>query len=348
MTQYPPCLNPNCKSYNKSHPHCRCYDQPIMMAHGGDVSLCQGMHEPGCEHYLDPEEAVAAVLVKLGALRLLTKTDSEKHSKHIKSGRARIEKAISSLFDDSPMPESSNTDKHNEKLSDYIRNGGIVQNIKAEMYQKPEDFAEGGEVEDETEYDMDHPISLDNDLSDVSPEQNVMLSTAKGTISNYLNSQRPLPYASKLAFDEEPDSTEHDKNYQKVLNLANDPISILGHIKNGEIDPVQIQHFSTLYPEVNQHLQKKLTERITEAQLSKEAPKYHIRQGLSMFLGVPLDGTLTSQAIQAAQATFQKQKGNAQQGADKPKAKNSKASLNKIGQAYETSEQSRDQRSQKN
>ncbi len=48
---YPPCKNPNCKSYGKPHPNCRCY------AKGGSVSqYCFGPHKSGCEYYADGGE----------------------------------------------------------------------------------------------------------------------------------------------------------------------------------------------------------------------------------------------------------------------------------------------------
>ena len=54
--KYPPCLNPQCKSYGKSHPNCRCWGPggPEKLAEGGDVEhFCSGdnAHMPGCEHY---------------------------------------------------------------------------------------------------------------------------------------------------------------------------------------------------------------------------------------------------------------------------------------------------------
>ena len=53
---YPPCMNPECKSYGKSHPNCRCWGSIgyEKLAEGGDIgTFCaHGIpHMPECEHY---------------------------------------------------------------------------------------------------------------------------------------------------------------------------------------------------------------------------------------------------------------------------------------------------------
>jgi hypothetical protein len=58
---YPPCINPSCKSYGKSHPNCRCYGgfhEAGHFAEGGEVDkekFCDAnrMHFKGCEYFKD-------------------------------------------------------------------------------------------------------------------------------------------------------------------------------------------------------------------------------------------------------------------------------------------------------
>lgn len=53
---YPPCLNPQCKSYGKSHPNCNCWGgKEGLFAEGGDVQFCAegNEHEDGCEYKAD-------------------------------------------------------------------------------------------------------------------------------------------------------------------------------------------------------------------------------------------------------------------------------------------------------
>lgn len=55
---YPPCINPSCKSYGRSHPNCRCYggNEHVManFSEGGEVdSFCSQdrPHQDDCEYY---------------------------------------------------------------------------------------------------------------------------------------------------------------------------------------------------------------------------------------------------------------------------------------------------------
>lgn len=61
---YPPCINPSCKSFGKSHPNCRCYGgnpegkESHLFAKGGEVEkeyYCDAnrTHRKGCEYYAD-------------------------------------------------------------------------------------------------------------------------------------------------------------------------------------------------------------------------------------------------------------------------------------------------------
>lgn len=62
---YPPCVNPSCKSFGRSHPNCRCYggvggeaSKAGMFAEGGEVdNFCSQdrKHKKGCEYYAEGE-----------------------------------------------------------------------------------------------------------------------------------------------------------------------------------------------------------------------------------------------------------------------------------------------------
>ena len=170
------------------------------------------------------------------------------------------------------------------------------------------------------------------------PEQGMMLGAAKTRVNNYLNSVRPLPNQPKLAFDSAPDTREQEKTYNRALDIALQPLSVLDKIKKGTLTPEHLVHLNQMYPEVVSHLQKKITDRITQAQLKGEKPTYQVRQGLSMLMGTPLSGEMTSTNIQAAQAVFMQQKQQAQQAAP-TKNKKGTASLSKAADSFKTADQ---------
>jgi hypothetical protein len=227
------------------------------------------------------------------------------------------------------------TQKQRDKLNDWIEGGGINNEIQPQS--QSQGFAEGGVTAEPTK-PVDH-------LSGLFPEQATLLSAAKGRVSNYLNSIRPLPNQTKLAFDEENPNTAQKRSYDKALDMAIKPLAILNQVRDGSIDVEDLKHAQALYPEMMDDLRKQMTVRITKAQMDGEKPVYKVRQAMSAFMGTPLDSTLTPVAIQAAQSVFAPQP--SPQAAPGPKQKKTKGSLTKLADSYQTDSQARVQRGQK-
>lgn len=189
-----------------------------------------------------------------------------------------------------------------EKLDQYIQNGGINQQIDQIRNEEPvgiakrSQYAEGGEVKA-------NPINSDTGLAKMYPDQHLMLTTAKGRVANYLTSIRPQPPVGFM-FDDHYKDPVKKKNYESALDIAQQPLRVLQSIQNGTIQPSDIAHLKAMYPEVSDHLANKITNRLTQMQYEKKKPPYKLLQGLSMFLGAPLDGTFSQPYIQAAQMTY--------------------------------------------
>lgn len=345
-----PCLNPNCSSHGKPHPNCRCY---MNMAEGGEVNFCSAnrMHRPECEYFTlnnNPEDhghSVAGFLAKYGTgglINLHKINDMEKYQSLLDGGHKHLHKHAESLFSGEKIPHEDNL-KSRKAIEDWIERGGADDDIQNEIYEQhtPQNFAEGGEVKIKK--------NLHNqELASAFPEHNMVLQNAKGRISQYLNNQKPQKDLPKLAFDSEPDQRTQEKSYKKALDIANHPLSILKHVSNGTIEPEHVAHFNAMHPEVNDALQKKLTEKITESQLKGKKPNYKIRQSLSLLMGTNLSGELTPQNMQAIQATFQLQSGKqAQPQAPVTKNKKNTSSLSKSSQSFLTGSQSLASRQQK-
>lgn len=255
------------------------------------------------------------------------------HATTMEKGAKKISNGVEALFKSGSNEylNHQSSEKDREKLRDFIEDGGIQKEIQDESQNQTQGFAHGGEVKNH--------IETPNAVARVYPEQHVMLSAAKGRVSNYLNSIRPIGNQNKLIYDKERKNPTKERAYNKTLDMANQPLSILKHIKNGSLVPNQVNDFKNMYPELHQDLSNKITERIMKGKEKDEkSPPYHTRQALSLFLGSNLDSSLTPQSIQAAQGVFMKQKAQQQV----PQTKTS--SLNKIGQQTMTAEQSRTQR----
>ena len=104
-----------------------------------------------------------------------------------------------------------------------------------------------------------------------------------------------------------------------------------------------------MFPEVSQLLQRKATERISQAQMDGKKPSYKVRQGLSMLLGTPLSSELSPMNIQAAQAVFAAKKAQQQMppGGKPEKTQHSSTALSKSDKSYLTADQARESRQQR-
>lgn len=352
-----PCQNPSCKSHGKPHPNCRCYTNVASsehgkgMAKGGEVEhycAANRAHHRLCEYYaeggsvglfdvpqhVDPALSVASYLGHSGLHGLLdigAKDDDQsihKYNQSIKKGHKKLSSKVDRLFKNGPS-EAIDTTKAKKTVEDWLEKGGINHDIQQEVYKQnaPQQLALGGKV------DKPEGIAHDRQLANAYPEQNMILQSAKGRLSNYLSSLKPQKNAPRLAFDDEPDHRDQDKSYKRALDIAVDPLSILDKIRSGKIESEHIKHFKSMYPEIDQVLHGKIAEGISKAQLAQEKPDFHVRQGLSMLLGTPMSGELSHQNMIAAQAVFQpKQPSQGQDQSTKPKTKTS--SIEKASQSY--------------
>ncbi len=271
--------------------------------------------------------------------------DALNHAESMSKGYDMIANRVDSLFKAGFNAGESKVinPRLKKKLDDFLGDGGHGQDIQEHQYQQNEDaapvpFAEGGKVEPKE--------AKTNGVATHFPDHNILMSAARGRVSNYLASLRPQKHQAKLAFDDEPDTREQTKTYHKALDIALQPLSVLDEVNRGTIEPEHVKHLNAMYPEVAGLLQRKLTERITKDQLDGKKPSFKVRQGLSLFMGTALSGEFTPQSIQAAQAVFVK--GSQEQAPSKPATPSkSSPSLTKADQAYLTSTQARQQRAQK-
>lgn len=346
---YLPCKNPSCKSHGKPHPNCKCY---AGMADGGMVEgYCDSNrpHDRFCKYFaeggivnppdIDPSSAVSSFLGSEGLHGLIKigsdQDDIYKYNQAIKRGNKSLAARVNDLFGNEKYEKPDHT-KSRKLIEEWIDSGGIEAELQKEMHKQssPEMFAGGGMAEKK------EGMAHDRNIANSYPSQNVLLQAAKGRSANYLAGLKPQKNQPKLAFDDEPDQKKQRKSYERAIKIAADPLRVLRKIKEGTIEPEHIHHFKSLYPEMNEVLQKKITEKIIEAQMKGEKPSYKVRQGLSVFMGAPMSGEMTPQNIMAAQATFQ---GKQQQ----PPPQSKTSVLKSADDTYMTGNQARTSREQK-
>lgn len=285
------------------------------------------------------------------------------HAAQVAHGSKIVDRSIESLFSKAPALSSQAVsayggDKLKRDLDMFLGKGGMDQSVQEQIYdmqssnEEPEyQYAEGGDVKKSKRHEQkDRPppvLKEDDGVSIHYPAQNMLLSAARGRVSNYLKGMRPQANMPRLPFDDEPDTRQAKKSYDRALNIAVAPLSVMHEIQKGTIEPEHIKHLNAMYPELTSLLQKRATQKIVEAQLSGKKPPYKIRQGLSLLMGASLSSEMTPQSIQAAQSVFANK--NQQQPAAPKQGGGSSATskLSKSDQAYLTGSQARQKRAQR-
>lgn len=245
------------------------------------------------------------------------------------------------------------TEANRSKLRAYMDEGGVTQELQstidAQNSQSSPDphFAAGGAVKAPGSTLPSGSLLSPNGIDQVYPAQNQLLNTAKGRVSNYLNSLRPMGEGSRLAFDAPSINHQKERAYRQAIDIALDPISVLGHVQKGTLESSHVRHLAAMYPEVHGAMSKKITEKVVESQLSGARPPYATRQGLSLLLGAPLSSEMTPSSIAAAQAVFATQKQARAQAQGKPATKEKKSAIGQADESYRTSNQAAIARSQR-
>lgn len=248
-------------------------------------------------------------------------------------------KAVEDLFNIGGKEAMHALESDNDKLDKSIQNNDVEQQVQDMQQQsQPQNFAEGGAVQVK-------PLESSGGVASLYPAQHQMLTSAKVRMSDYLKQLRPQE-PQQMMYDTKHRDATKERTYRSALSIANAPLSVITHLKHGTMTLEHVKHLNSMYPELHDHLSKKLTETMMKHQYDEEKrPSYKIRQGLAMFMGSPLDSTMTPQSITAAQATFQPQQ--PQQPQQGQKNKKGTGSLSKFSKDYQTASQSRESRESK-
>ena len=142
-------------------------------------------------------------------------------------------------------------------------------------------------------------LGVSGNLGHYLPNHAVQLGAMSATATEYLESLRPKPIqGSPLDAPQKPDPISEDA-YNRQLDIANHPLSVIGSIRRGTLRPQDMTTLHTIYPKLAQALVSKIGEEIINHKSKGMDVPYGHLLSLSMVLGQPLDGSMTSQAMMA-------------------------------------------------
>lgn len=328
---YPPCINPSCKSYGKSHPNCRCYAGPggtslesSTFAEGGEVShFCSAnnMHSPECEHYEHPQETIDGAVLHHGLLHLLTKTGKTKSEDPMRAMSDHKDASIRGQKVHSTHVENVFEKSHRAKPES--KSTMALKKHLEELQEKPESMLDIG--------------------GDLNPEHSAQLGALAGKAVTYFQSIKPKQQKNAILDQDQPVDKLAEAKYNRQLELAEHPSAIMNHIKDGTLRPSDIETISTLYPKLYESIKSKVNDSIINALTNKKDIPYRQTVSLSLLLGQPLDTTLNPQSMQAIiQSQAMQQAKNQQQKQPKKASATELKQINKVDEMAATRLQHRE------
>lgn len=184
-----------------------------------------------------------------------------------------------------------------EKLNQAMK--GIFAHGKSKKHEAPPSIAALKEHLEALDKNPQALLDVGGSLSHYLPNQAIQISTTAATATNYLKSIKPMPIQSAPLDKSAPVSRAAEAGYNRQLAIAQDPLLTLSHLKKGTLIPADLATVSNLYPGLMNQMKQKATESLVDRMAKDEPIPYAQKQSLSLFLGQPLDSTMTLDSLQA-------------------------------------------------
>ena len=133
------------------------------------------------------------------------------------------------------------------------------------------------------------------------PDHQTAVTAAQVRATQYLQSIKPQPYRPSALDAEIQPSDAKMARYNRALDIAAQPAIIMQHIKDGTLQSSDIKDIQSMFPALAKNMAGKLSTEMTRAQESGQPVPYRTKVALAMFLGTPVDSTMSPTSIIAAQ-----------------------------------------------
>jgi len=144
-------------------------------------------------------------------------------------------------------------------------------------------------------------MNVGGDMGHYLPDHSTVTATMAAQAVNYLNSLRPdtdkkMPFDAKIPADPVKKAA-----FNRALDIAENPLIVLNSVKEGSVTPSDLTTLQNVSPGLYARMREKLNNEIINFTAEENDIPYKTRLGLALFLGQPLDSTMTPMGIQAAQ-----------------------------------------------
>ena len=160
------------------------------------------------------------------------------------------------------------------------------------------------------------------------------------TAQNYFNALKPKQVQNAPLDSKAPINKQAEAKYNRALDIAQQPLLVLQHAKNGTLQAQDVQTLNTIYPALHSQLAAKLSENMIKHVSADKPIPYAERRTLSMLMNSPLDSTMTpmaAQTIMHANSTSQTSQSQGPQQQKTNKASGTELTqINKVASMYQT------------
>lgn len=189
---------------------------------------------------------------------------------------------------------------------------------------------------------QDDLFKTGDEMSVYLPEQGTAMAESRVRAINYLSSIKPKTVRLSPMDNELKPSKAEQSAYNRALDIAEQPLIVLESVKDGTITSKDMEHLTNLAPSLYKRMAQKMMSDMIDHMSAGGSIPYKTRMGISLFLGKPLDSTLTPQGVSAAQSGWGMLKPSDAQKMMKPinPSATSLSKLKKVPNMYETPAQS--------
>ena len=181
------------------------------------------------------------------------------------------------------------------------------------------------------------------DLNHYLPNHSIAADATVYKAAQLLNSLKPQEIQKSPLDETMPVNSAKQKQYERALDIAEQPLMALQYAKDGTLQAQDVNIIKSLYPSLYNKLSEELYVNVAKEKQEGKLIPYSKKMSLSMFVGRPLDSTLTQSSMQnvitsnGAHAQAQSQT----MGKNKKVSQSTASSMEKVDSLYQTPSQAR-------
>jgi hypothetical protein len=187
-------------------------------------------------------------------------------------------------------------------VKNVFKAGSVV--VPDKLAPKEKDRQKLKELVKEAQANPQGLMNVGGETASYMPEHGSALSQTASNAVQILAAKMP-EQTPKAMFDVKIKPSEAERAQEdRMLNIAQQPLMVLQHVKDGTLTSGDVTLMAQLYPALYQSLRMKMGEQLINMRHDETVIPYAQRMSLSVFMGEPLDSTMSPQSIMSLQTTF--------------------------------------------